>query len=82
MSIVFSALSPSAPDNYLPDKLKACRISPSASRIEQIKESIGKTDLPLTQESELPAFTDAQSNVIEIYKREVLDNLSEMLPSA
>jgi hypothetical protein len=53
---------------------------PSASRIEQIKESIGKIDLPLTQESELPAFTDAQSNVIEIYKREVLDNLSEMLP--
>ena len=80
MNIVFSALSPSAPDNYLPDKLKACRMSPSASRSEQIKESIGKTDLPLTQESELPAFTDAQSNVIEIYKQEVLDNLSEMLP--
>jgi hypothetical protein len=80
LSIVFSALSPSAPDNYLSDKLKACRMNPSASQIEQIKESIGKTELPLTQESELPAFTDAQSNVIEIYKQEVLDNLSEMLP--
>jgi len=55
-------------------------MSPSASRVAQVKESIGKTELPLTQESELPAFTDAQSNVIEIYKREVLDNLSEMLP--
>lgn len=80
MSIVFSALSPSAPDNYLLDKLNACRMNPSASELEQIRDSIGKTDLPLATNDELPTFTDAQSNVVEIYKREVLDNLSQMLP--
>jgi len=81
MNIVFSALSPTAPDNYLNDKLKACRMKLSATQIEQLRQNVSATSLPLIAEAELPPFTAAQNNVIEVYKQQVLDNLGEMLPT-
>lgn len=80
MNIIFLSISPSTRENYIAEKLTACRQNPSSEQLEEINQNVGKTVLPLTAEADLPAFTEAQSRLIETNKKEFLDNLSAIVP--